>query len=184
MKTQKMKTQKMVLSACFLTLALILPFLTGQIPQIGNMLSPMHIPVLLCGFLCGWPYGLAVGFVAPLLRFLLFGMPPIFPIGIAMAFELAVYGTVSGLIYSKVKHTMPMIYVTLISTMLAGRVVWGIVRFILAGILGMDFSMSVFLSGAFITAVPGIICQLILIPMIIMAVQHQSAVLHNQNIKS
>ena len=99
-----MKTQKIVFSAFFLALALALPFLTGQIPQIGNMLSPMHFPVLLCGFICGWPYGLAVGFIAPLLRFMVFGMPPIFPTGISMAFELAVYGAVSGFIFSKAKH--------------------------------------------------------------------------------
>lgn len=168
-----MKTQKMVLSAMFLALALALPFLTGQIPQIGSMLAPMHIPVLLCGFLCGWPYGLAIGFISPLLRFMLFGMPPLFPTGIAMAFELATYGAVLGLIYSKVKHSMPMIYVTLISTMVAGRMVWGVVRFILAKLFGIEFSLSLFLSGAFITAVPGIICQLILIPIVMAAVEHQ-----------
>lgn len=175
-----MKIKKMVFSAFFLALALALPFLTGHIPQIGNMLSPMHIPVLLCGFLCGWPYGLAVGFIAPLLRFMLFGMPPIFPTGVAMAFELAAYGAVSGLIFGRVKHSLPMVYTTLISAMVAGRFVWGTVRFILAKLFGMDFSLSMFLSGAFITAVPGILCQLILIPMIIAAVQRQEATLMNQ----
>ncbi|MBE6629112.1 MAG: ECF transporter S component, partial [Ruminococcaceae bacterium] len=73
------KTLKMVLAALFLAMAYVLPFLTGQIPEIGAMLCPMHIPVLLCGFLCGWPWGLAVGFVAPLLRSLTLGMPPLFP---------------------------------------------------------------------------------------------------------
>ncbi len=134
-----MKTQKMVVSAFFLALALVLPFLTGQIPQVGNMLSPMHFPVLLCGFICGWPAGLAVGFIAPLLRFMLFGMPPIFPTGIAMAFELAVYGAVSGLIFSKVRYSTASIYATLVSAMLAGRLVWGAVRFILAKLFGMAF---------------------------------------------
>ncbi len=88
----KVNLKKLVLSGVFLALALLLPFVTGQIPQIGAALAPMHIPVLLCGFVCGWPFGLVVGFVAPLLRFMLFGMPPIFPTGIAMAFELAAYG--------------------------------------------------------------------------------------------
>ena len=55
--------QKMILSAAFLALAYIMPFLTGQIPEIGAMLCPLHIPVLLCGFICGWPWGLAVGFI-------------------------------------------------------------------------------------------------------------------------
>lgn len=168
-----MKTKEMVLSAFFLALALALPFLTGQLPQIGNMLSPMHFPVLLCGFICGWPYGLAVGFVAPLFRFMLFGMPPIFPTGVAMAFELAAYGTVSGLMFSKVKHNVPMVYASLFTAMFAGRLVWGTVRFILAKLFGMDFSLSMFLSGAFITALPGILCQLVLIPVIIAAVERR-----------
>ncbi|KAF5036155.1 ECF transporter, substrate-specific component [anaerobic digester metagenome] len=178
-----MKTQKMVLSAFFLALALALPFLTGHIPQIGNMLSPMHAPVLLCGFICGWPSGLAVGFIAPLLRFMLFGMPPIFPTGVAMAFELAAYGAVSGLIFSRVKHNISMVYITLVSAMIAGRLVWGTVRFILAKLFGMDFSFSMFLSGAFITALPGILCQLILIPVIISAVQRQKAAPLNNLVK-
>ena len=87
MKNENVKN--VVNAALCLALCMALPFLTGQIPQIGSALSPMHIPVLLCGFICGWPYGLIVGLIAPILRFLLFGMPPIFPTGIAMSFELA-----------------------------------------------------------------------------------------------
>ena len=78
----------------FLALAYVMPFLTGQIPQVGSMLCPMHIPVLLCGFFCGAPWGLAVGFVAPLLRSFTLGMPPMFPTAFCMAFELAAYGFV------------------------------------------------------------------------------------------
>ena len=88
----KTSTRKLTLSALFLALGLVLPLITGQIPQIGKMLLPMHIPVLLCGMVCGWPYGLAVGAVMPLLRGLLFGMPVLYPTGIGMAFELAAYG--------------------------------------------------------------------------------------------
>ena len=98
-----MKTKKLVLnvslSGMFLALAYVLPFLTGQIPEIGSMLCPMHIPVLLCGFVCGAPYGLVVGFIAPMLRSLTLGMPPLFSTATAMAFELAVYGLVAGLLY-------------------------------------------------------------------------------------
>lgn len=175
-----MKTQKLVLSAFFLALSLALPFLTGQIPQIGSMLSPMHIPVLLCGFLCGGPYGLAVGFIAPLLRFALFGMPPIFPVGICMAFELAAYGAISGFLYGRVKQSLPMLYAVLASAMVGGRLVWGIVRFILANLFGMEFSFSIFLSEAFITAIPGILSQLILIPLVVLAVQRQKLARLNQ----
>ena len=91
--------KKLVYSALCLALCMVLPFLTGQIPEIGSALSPMHIPVLLCGFICGGPWGMVVGLTAPLLRFALFGMPPLFPTGLAMAFELAAYGLFSGLLY-------------------------------------------------------------------------------------
>ena len=97
MKNNNITVRTVVFAAAFLALALMLPFLTGQIPQIGSMLSPMHIPVLLCGFVCGWPWGLAVGVVAPPLRSVLFGMPPMYPTALCMAFELAAYGAVAGL---------------------------------------------------------------------------------------
>ena len=90
---------KLVLSAMFLALAYVLPFFTGQVPEIGNMLCPMHIPVILCGYICGGPWGLAVGFVAPLLRSLTIGMPVLFPKAVSMACELAVYGILSGVLY-------------------------------------------------------------------------------------
>mgnify|MGYP000369900716 CR=1 FL=1 len=82
-------TRSLVLAALFLALAFVLPMITGHVPQVGNMLCPMHFPILLCGFVLGGPWGLAVGFIAPLVRSVLFGMPPMFPIAIAMAFELA-----------------------------------------------------------------------------------------------
>ena len=167
MKNQN--TKKVAYAALFLALCLVLPMLTGQIPQIGSMLLSMHIPVLLCGLVCGWQYGAAVGFVAPLLRSVLFGMPPMYPIAIAMAFELATYGFVSGVVYRRVQHTLPMMFATLLSAMVAGRLVWGAVRFILAGLTGSSFPFSAFLSGALLTAVPGILAQLILIPLIVNA---------------
>ena len=95
----KLNVKKLGLSGLFLALALVLPFFTGQIPQIGGMLCPMHLPVILCGFVCGWPWGLAVGLIAPLLRSVSFGMPPIFPTAVAMTFELAAYGAFAGLFY-------------------------------------------------------------------------------------
>ena len=159
--------RRIVLAALFLALAFVLPMVTGHVPQVGNMLCPMHFPILLCGFVLGVPWGLAVGFVAPLLRSVLFGMPPMFP----MAFELAAYGLVSGLVWRRVKHTLPMMYAALVTAMVAGRLVWGAVRFVLAGLTGSSFPFSAFLSGALLTAVPGIIAQLILIPLILTALQ-------------
>ena len=172
MKTKNIKTvRQLVPAALFLALAFVLPLLTGQVPKVGNMLCPMHFPVLLCGFVLGGPWGLAVGFAAPLLRSVLFGMPPMFPVAISMAFELATYGAVAGFMYRKVQHTLPMIYATLVTSMVAGRLVWGVVRFVLAGLSGSSFPFSAFLSGAVLTAVPGIVAQLILIPLIVAALQ-------------
>jgi len=166
---------KLVLSALFLALALVLPFLTGQIPEIGSMLCPMHLPVLLAGFVCGGPLAAVVGFAAPLLRFLMFGMPPIYPVGIAMAFELLTYGLISGVMYSHVfkKKTIVSVYASLLTAMVAGRVVWGIVRLVLAGIAGDAgaFTFAAFLSGAITTALPGILVQVILIPVIVLALR-------------
>ena len=135
------------------------------------MLCPMHFPVLLAGFVLGGPWGLAVGFIAPLLRSVLFGMPPLFPTALSMAFELATYGFVSGVVYRKVRHTLPMTFVTLLTAMVAGRIVWGVVRFVLAGLTGSSFPFSAFLAGALLNALPGIIAQLILIPLILTALQ-------------
>ena len=164
--------RRIVLAALFLALAFLLPMVTGHVPQVGNMLCPMLFPILLCGFVLGGPWGLAVGFIAPLLRSVLFGMPPMFPIAISMAFELAAYGFVSGVLWRKAKqHTLPRMYAALVTAMVAGRLVWGAVRFVLAGLTGSGFPFSAFLSGALLTAVPGIIAQLILIPLILVALQ-------------
>jgi thiamine transporter ThiT len=167
----KVNLKKLVLAGVFLALCLLLPFVTGQIPQIGAALAPMHIPVLLCGFVCGWPYGLVVGFVAPLLRFMLFGMPPIFPTGIAMAFELAVYGALTGILYQLFPKKTPYIYVSLILSMAAGRVVWGAARFFLAGLTHSEFSFAMFAAGAFVAALPGIILHIALVPVIVIALR-------------
>lgn len=169
---QKIRTRNLVLAALFLALALLLPFLTGQIPQIGKMISPMHIPAFLCGFVCGWPYALAVGFIAPLLRNLLFHMPPLFPTGVSMAFELATYGVVAAICY----HRLPLkrvarLYVSLLISMVAGRLVWGLVRLIIAGLTSSSFTFSAFLSGALLTAVPGIVCHLIVVPLVVLALE-------------
>lgn len=172
MKTKpRSTTRSLVLAALFLALAFVLPMVTGHVPQVGNMLCPMHFPILLCGFVLGGPWGLTVGFIAPLVRSVLFGMPPMFPIAISMAFELAAYGLVSGVLWRKVKHTVPMMYASLVTAMVAGRLVWGSVRFVLAGLTGSSFPFSAFLSGALLTAVPGIAAQLVLIPLILVALQ-------------
>ena len=167
---KKNNVRNMVLAALALALCLVLPFLTGQIPEIGSALSPMHIPVLLCGFICGPLYGGIVGFIAPILRNLIFGMPP-FPMNVPMAFELLTYGIISGIMYKLMPKKPISVYISLLVAMLAGRVIWGIGRLILAGVQGSTFSMSMFMAGAFIEAVPGIICHIVLIPIIVIALE-------------
>ena len=165
---QEEKTlRKRNLAALFLAIGLILPFITMQITSIGQMLCPMHIPILLCGFICGWPYGLIVGIITPLLRSVLFGMPALFPNAICMAFELATYGFVAGFLSEKIKRDMKSIYVTLIIAMLSGRIIWGLVSASLFALSGGLFTWKMFVLGGFINAMPGILIQLILIPMLI-----------------
>lgn len=161
-----MKTiQKLTLSALFLAIGFVLPFFTGQIPQIGSMLLPMHIPVFLCGLLCGWEYGLGIGLILPVLRSLIFGMPPLFPTAIAMAFELATYGGVIGYVYSHAKwQCIKQLYIALFISMIAGRLVWSIATCLLVGLSNVSAMMLI--NGAVLTAIPGIVVQLILIPMI------------------
>lgn len=162
---------KLVLAAICLALCMVLPFLTGQIPEIGSMLCPMHIPVLLCGFLAGPFWASVIGVIAPILRFALFGMPPIFPTGAAMCFELAVYGAVSGLLYRRLPKKTVNVYVSLLSAMLLGRIAWGIVRVLFSGVTGSAFTWAAFMAGAFTSAIPGILLHIALIPMIVMALQ-------------
>ena len=158
---------KMILSALFLALAYVMPFLTGQIPEIGSMLCPLHIPVLLCGFICGWPWGLAVGFIAPLFRSLTLGMPPFFPTAVCMAFELAAYGAVAGLMHKLLPRKKPYIYCSLLTAMIVGRLVWGTAMFICLGLSNGSFTFAAFLAGAFTNAIPGIILQIVLIPLLV-----------------
>mgnify|MGYP002572294057 FL=1 len=164
-------TKKLVLSAFFLALGLVLPFLTVQIPEIGNMISPMHFPVMLCGFICGGPYGALVGLILPPLRFLLFQMPPLFPTGIAMAFEMGTYGLVCGLLYNRLQQNLKGIYLSLIAAMIAGRIVWGIAQVILMGLSGGTFTFQIFITQALLNAIPAIILQLIIVPAIVAALR-------------
>lgn len=168
---KKQSTRKLVFAALFLALGLVLPFLTAQIPQVGSMLLPMHLPVLLCGFVCGWPYGLLVGAVTPLLRSMLFSMPPLYPTAVAMAFELAAYGLLAGLFYKLLPKKPVYVYVSLILAMLGGRVVWGLVQMILMSLVAQPFTWQIFMAGAFGNALPGIAVQLVLIPVIVLALR-------------
>ncbi len=169
--------KNLVLASMFLALGLVLPFVTGQIPEIGAMLLPMHIPVLLCGLICGWRYGALVGFVLPLMRYAMFGMPPIFPTGIAMAFELCAYGFLAGFLYSRARwHCVVSLLRCLIAAMIGGRVVWGVVSLVILGLAGQPFTWQLFLAGAFFSAIPGILLQLVFIPSMMVALDRAGMV--------
>ena len=175
MSNRSQSIKNLVLAALMLALAYILPNFTGNIPQIGSMLLPMHLPVILCGFLCGGPWGAAVGFVAPLMRSLILTKPPMFPTAIAMAFELAAYGLFSGILYRRLPKTLPGIYAALVGAMVFGRIVWGVVTAILL-MGGEGFTMAAFVAGAFTNAIPGIILQLVAIPLVVLALQKANLV--------
>jgi thiamine transporter ThiT len=181
-----MKSRKQILNLAFagvfLALAYVMPFLTGQIPEIGSRLCPMHIPVLLCGFVCGVPYGLIVGFVAPLLRSVTLGIPHLFPTATAMAFELAMYGLMAGILYKYLPKKKPFIYVSLLGAMVVGRIVWGAVMFCIMGFDSESFGFAAFWAGAVVNAIPGIIAQIILIPTLIMILE-KAKLMPNKSIK-
>lgn len=164
-------TLKLIFSAMFLALAFVFPFFTGQIPQVGAMLLPMHIPVILCGFICGAPWGLVVGATAPLLRSFVLGMPPLFPTAVSMAFELAAYGALSGFLYRLLPKKKINIYVSLVLSMVVGRLLWGMVQFCLMGFDLEKFPLSAFFSGSVVNAIPGIILQILLIPVVIVILE-------------
>lgn len=171
-------TKKLTLSAMFIAVGMVLPLLTGQIQQIGSSFLPMHLPVILCGLICGWQYGALIGFILPFLRSVTFGMPPLFPTAIAMAFELATYGLVIGLIYGRSRwQCVISLYRSLIAAMLAGRIVWGIVQIVLLGLIGKSFTWQMFIAGALLNAVPGIVVQLTLIPTIMVALNRTGLVI-------
>ncbi len=172
----KQTTKKLALSGLFLAIGLLLPFLTAQNQALGTKLLPMHIPVLLCGFICGWQYGLIVGFIAPILRSLLFTMPPMFPIAVAMSFELAAYGILTGLLYRLFPKKNAYIFITLILSMLGGRVIWGAVSYILFGMAGNAFTWKMFMGGAVLNVIPGMIIQLVLIPILLIALKRANLI--------
>ena len=164
------KTRKLVLTALFLALGVVLPLALHAIPNAGSIFLPMHLPVLLCGLICGWPFGLACGVLTPLLSSLLTGMPPAAYLP-SMVFELAAYGLVAGLLlrFVRTKSAAADLYIALVGAMLAGRVVYGALNALIfrAG----DYSMALWLTASFVTALPGIVIQLVLIPILVAALQ-------------
>ena len=167
----KLSVRRLTLSAMLLAVGMLLPFLTGQIQHIGNMLCPMHLPVFICGMIWGPWWGLCVGAVLPLLRSMVFGMPVLMPAAVAMAFELAAYGFVSGFLRRRLPKTLPMLFVSLVSAMVLGRIVWGLVSVPVYGLANKAFSWQIFMANGFVNAVPGIILQLVAVPAVVSALE-------------
>ncbi len=159
------RVRNLTLSAMFLGMGIALPFLTGQVPQIGSMLLPMHIPVFLCSLICPWQWGVSVAVVLPIFRSLVFGVPNMYPEAISIAFEMATYAFVCGLLYSKSKHKCVIsLYRSLLISMIVGRVIRCIVQLALLGLKGIPFSFGALFTGIVLKGIPGVILQLIVIP--------------------
>ncbi len=174
---KKQRLYKLVLSALFLSIGMVLPFLTMQIKEIGDSLLPMHLPVMLCGILCGYGYGAAVGLMLPILRSVCFGMPPLYPNAVWMATELLTYGLIIGLMYKTLPKNTLCLYISLIVSQIFGRIVWGLSKSILLGLGGKAFTWAMFISSGFVNALPGIILQLILIPTILLILKRTKFIL-------
>ena len=178
------KTKKLTLSALFLAIGLVLPLFTMQLKALGNAFLPMHLPVFLCGLIVGPLYGLVVGLILPILRHFTFGMPPLYPTAITMSFELATYGFVVGYIYKNSRwKCIIALYESLIIAMVLGRLVWGVVTMVLLGITGQPFTFQMFMAGAVLNAIPGIVFQLIFIPSLMLALNKTGLVKFHRNHK-
>lgn len=159
------------LTALFMAIGIILPYFTMNIKTFGKMILPMHYPVMLCGIVCGPYHALFIGLLLPILRYFIAGAPSIYPTAIAMSVELATYGLMMGVLYYRAKEkSIGTLYKALIITMIVGRIVWGIVYYILLLFVGQKFTAYMFLTSAFLSGIIGIIGQLIIIPSLVMVI--------------
>jgi len=158
-------TKQIVVSGVLIALGLVLPISFHAVHMGGPVFLPMHIPVLLGGFLLNPLSAALVGALTPILSSVLTSMPPLFPVGIQMMFELACYGFVISYLYNNLNKG---IYTTLITGMLAGRLAAGVVNYILlTEFLAKAFKLKVFLTASFITSIPGIVIQIVMIPIMV-----------------
>lgn len=168
-------TKRLVLAALCTALGVVLPVTLHAIPNAGNILLPMHIPVLLCGLVCGPVYGLACGLLTPLLSHLATGMPPMAYLP-AMLCELAAYGLAAGALRGVIRTRRRVLdlYLQLIGAMLLGRAVYGAMNALIfsAG----QYSLTAFVSAAFLTALPGIVIQLALLPAVVLLLEKSGLV--------
>lgn len=162
---QKNLSKQSVTAGLLLAMGVLIPIVFHYFALGGPTFLPMHLPILLGGFLLSPVYALLLGALTPLLSSVLTGMPILFPMAVQMSFELATYGFVISYLYERNTKN---IYVNLISGMLAGRFIAGIVNYILLSqFLAKAFNFKVFLTASFVTGLPGIVTQLILVPALI-----------------
>ncbi len=163
--------KKSIITAVCLALCVVLPQAFHAVPNAGSVYLPMHIPILLCGLICGWQYGLLAGVAGPALSTLFTGMPPVAVLP-AMLVECAVYGLMSGLMMKliRTRKTYLDLYISLIVAMLAGRIVAGIARALIFA--RGSTTIATWTTGYFVTSLPGIIIQLVLLPSIVFALMN------------
>ncbi|WP_326911448.1 ECF transporter S component [Sedimentibacter sp. MB31-C6] len=164
----KITTKELVLSGLLLASGIILPMIFHMFGMVGSIVLPMHIPVLIAGFLLSPQLALLLGIITPIISGLLTGMPVMFPMAVIMAFELGTYGFISSLATRKLK--LPLIP-SLIMAMLSGRVIAGLTVAVLVQLFGVKLNALMFVKSAIIIGLPGIIIQLIFIPPIIYAIK-------------
>lgn len=166
---QKMSNvKKSIITAVCIALCYVIPLMFHGIQNAGSIFCPMHIPVFICGLICGWQYGLLCGIAGPALSSALSGMPPV-AIMPSMMVELAVYGTAAGLMMKLVrtKSTYADLYISLIVAIVCGRVLAGLAKALIFA--RGSYSMSAWIAGSVVTSWPGTVIQLVFIPTIVFA---------------
>lgn len=161
----------LLVTAILLAVGIVLPFLTGNMQVLGQAISPLHIPVLICGLTCGWGWGMGLGIVLPLLRSVLFGMPPLVPVAIPMAFEMAAYGALCGLLYPMLSKAYWAMLIAMVIAMLAGRLVGGAAKAVVMGIQGNAYTFQAFVTAYFVNTAVGAVIHLIVVPLVVTALE-------------
>ncbi|MBP1745325.1 MAG: transporter component [Firmicutes bacterium] len=164
----KNTTQEIVLGGLLLASGVILPMVFHVFGMTGPIFLPMHIPVLIAGFLLSPQLALIVGILTPLLSSIFTGMPVMFPIAVIMAFELGVYALAASIAVRKLNlSTVP----SLLIAMLSGRFAAGISVALLVQLFGIKMNALIYLKGAVITGIPGILLQLVMVPILVIAIR-------------
>lgn len=160
--------KKSILTAVCIALCYVVPLLFHGVQNAGRVFLPMHLPVFLCGLLCGWPYGLLCGLAGPALSSVLTQMPPVAMLP-SMMLELAVYGAIAGLMMQLVhtKSTYADLYISQITALVCGRIIAGLAQALIFA--RGTYSITAWVSGYVVTSWPGTLIQLVLLPSVVFA---------------